>query len=212
VTGDRPGDGRTGVTVTGRGRAAGVPDVVHLALGSEATAASVGDALDAATRAQHGMRTALLSGGVAERDLSTSDTALYADRGSHGSGPMRFTARLGLGAVVRDPARAGTRVQAALAAGGQAARLRGLSFSHSDPSALAAAARDAAFADARARAEQYAALAGQALGPVLEVVEGDGGGYRPMGVGMARTAALEMAVDPGEQDVEAAVTVTWSWA
>ncbi len=44
------------------------------------------------------------------------------------------------------------------------------------PPGSSAQARDAAYADARAKAEQYAGLAGQALGEVRHVVEAEIGG------------------------------------
>ena len=47
-----------------------------------------------------------------------------------------------------------------------------------------------AYADARAKAEQYAGLAGQALGEVRHVVEAEiGGGVAPRGKAMAMAAA-----------------------
>ena len=56
-----------------------------------------------------------------------------------------------------------------MAVGGDAARVHGLEFVVGDRATVAAAAREAAWRDAEARAGQYATLAGAALGPVLEV-------------------------------------------
>ena len=75
-----------------------------------------------------------------------------------------------------DLSRVGSLLVAAIDAGGDGARIDGISFSHRDAAALEREARDAAFADARAKAEQYAGLAGQALGEVRHVVEGGGDG------------------------------------
>ena len=74
------------------------------------------------------------------------------------------------------------------------------------------AAREAAFADARAEAEHLAALGGAALGEVVSVVEGGGAAQplepRPQ---MAMAAAdSEMAFEPGETGPRrTSVTVTW---
>jgi hypothetical protein len=67
-----------------------------------------------------------------------------------------------------------------------------------------AGAREAAFADARARAEQYATLAGRALGDVLDIREDDGepGGDVHEGSGDAER----------EREARAAVTVRWAFA
>ncbi|TGJ97858.1 SIMPL domain-containing protein, partial [Actinotalea fermentans ATCC 43279 = JCM 9966 = DSM 3133] len=77
----------------------------------------------------------------------------------------------------------------------------------------AVAAREGAFADARARAVQYAALAGRTLGPVVEVSE-QGGGSAPMPRAMSVEVGSfdAMAVDPGHERVDASVTVRWAWA
>jgi uncharacterized protein YggE len=98
---------------------------------------------------------------------------------------------------------------AAVAAGGDGARVHGLGFVVGDPAAVAAAAREAAWRDAFARAEQYADLAGATLGPVLQIKEAPPAApdARPMRM-MAAEAAP--STEPGETTVRAAVTVTWS--
>ena len=94
---------------------------------------------------------------------------------------------------------------------GETARLSGLFFEHSDPSGLLSAAREAAFADALAKAQQFAELAGRELGAVVSVDDTAGGGPIPL----PRMAAMPMAefnVEGGQQQVSATVVVRWSWA
>jgi uncharacterized protein YggE len=100
---------------------------------------------------------------------------------------------------------------AAVAVGGDAARVHGLGFVVGDPATVAAAARDAAWRDALARAEQYARLAGAALGPVLEIREAPPPppDARPMRL-LAAEAPPGPATEPGEATVWAAVSVTWA--
>jgi hypothetical protein len=146
------------------------------------------------------MREALTSAGVQATDLRTTDTSVHVDHGSGGR-PQGYVARLGLSATVRDVGAAGTVVQEALARGGETARLSGMSFSHSDPSGLLAAAREAAFADARAKAETYATLSGRALGEV-SAVEETGGGAVPLPRSMTMAAPVaDFAVEGGLQEV-----------
>jgi uncharacterized protein YggE len=72
----------------------------------------------------------------------------------------------------------------------------------------AAAARDAAWADAHARATHYAALAGRVLGPVLQVTEAPvPGGPVPRAASLAVKRA---DVEPGTQTVRVTVSVRWS--
>jgi uncharacterized protein YggE len=158
------------------------------------------------------MRSALLEHGVEAKDLRSSDASVHPDHDRSG-GPRGYRARIGLTATLRQVDVSGEIAQAALAAGGKAARLDGLSFAHSDPAGLQRAAREAAFADARASAEQLAQLAGQELGVTEEITEGGGGvpgGPRPM---LARAMAEDsLAFDAGEQEVAVSVTVRWAWA
>lgn len=198
--------------MTGTGSASAPPDVVVLSLGVEATASSVESVLARATEAQAALRRALLDGGVAETDLRSGQTSLWTDNGPQGAGPVRHTARLGTLATVRVVADAGRVLASALAAAGDAARMDGMTFSHSDPAALADAARDEAFADAARKARRLAAQAGRGLGEVLWVEEGSRPpAPRPMGAARMMAAAAEVAVDPGQQEVAAAVTVCWAW-
>lgn len=195
-----------GITVTGTGRACAPPDVVVLRLAAEASGPAVSGALAAAGAGLSAARDALVAGGVATTDLRTTETALWSD----GAQTPRHTARLGLAATVRDLDDAESLLAAALAAAGDTARLVGVGFEHSDPTALEGMARGAAFADALARARDYARLAHRALGPVVAVVEG--GARAPVPV--ARALAVEAAGLPlhgGDQEVAVSVTVTWSW-
>jgi uncharacterized protein len=203
-----------GVAVIGAGTAAAPPDVVRIDLAAEAAADSVHDALTQATAGLARIRSVLADAGVPSEDLRTTDTAVHIDHGPRGEGPQRYVVRLGLSAVVRDLDRAGSIVQNALAEAGDTARLSGLSFSHSDPSGLLAAAREAAFADALGKAQQYAALAGRELGSVLAVDDTGGGGPVPMPRRMAAVnlAAAEFDVEGGQQDVSVRIEVRWNWA
>jgi uncharacterized protein len=200
-----------GVTVVGTGRAGAPPDVIRIDLAAEASAVAVQSALADATAGLASMRETLTSAGVQATDLRTTDTSVHVDHGSGGR-PQGYVARLGLSATVRDVGAAGTVVQEALARGGETARLSGLTFSHSDPSGLLAAAREAAFADATAKAETYAALSGRALGEV-SAVEETGGGAVPLPRSMAMAAPVaDFAVEGGLQEVSVSVVVRWSWA
>jgi len=212
---ERPRGPRRSVTVTGAGAAGGVPDVVVAELGAEAVASDVQAALDAATTGLAALRTSLASAGVDDADVRTAQTTTWTERpapvpaGPRGQADVasRTTARTTLRVVLRDVERAGVVVRDALAAAGPVARLESLTTALSDVAALAEQAREAAFTDARARAEQYARLAGKALGDVLDVREEGGAGAPAPG---AFKAAAALVVEPGQQEVRASVTVRWS--
>ena len=86
----------------------------------------------------------------------------------------------------------------------------GPSLSRSDQSELYRNALKAAVADARASAQVLAAASKLALGRITAVVEGGGG---PQPVPFAAEKAMDAGstpVEPGTQQVKAAVTITFS--
>jgi uncharacterized protein YggE len=124
-----------------------------------------------------------------------------------------YTAHHALRLVVRDRERVGDVIGAMAGAAGDAFGLDAVTLEVADPAPLLVRAREAAFEDARSRADQYASLAGRALGPVLRVTEG--GGLEPPVPRFAR-AAMDVAgglpVEAGESSVTATVTVRFGLA
>lgn len=200
------------VTVTGRGRATAAYDEATLRLAATARAANPSDATARATYCMSVMREAVLAGGVAADKLTTTHVSLNP---VHDPWPtvVAYEATLGLSVLLADLQRVGSLLVAAIDAGGDGARVDGISFSHHDPAALQREARDSAYADARAKAEQYAGLAGQALGEVRHIAEAGGTSGVPLGKMMAMAdagAAGAMPIDAGEGTVEAVLTVEWA--
>jgi uncharacterized protein YggE len=201
------------VTVAGSGAATAVPDTALLQLGVESRGSTPAEALDACGRALDQILAALDAEGVEPARRATSGLELHEDWETRqpGRGPVAYLAGVRLTVRLDRPARAGQVAAAAVAAAGDGARVHGLELVVGDPAAVAAAARDAAWRDALARAGQYAALAGSALGPVLEIKDAPPPppDARPMRL-LAADAAGGPAVEPGETTVWAAVTVTWA--
>ena len=198
------------VTVTGHGRVTAAYDEATLRLAASARATNPSDATARATYAMSSMRDAVLSGGVDPGDLTTTNVSLNP---VHDPWPtvVAYEASLGLAVRLPDLTRVGSLLVAAIDAGGDGARIDGIAFSHHDATALERSARDAAFADARSKAEQYAGLAGQALGEVRHVVEGGADGPVALRKGvMAVAASSPVPIDAGEGTVVADVSVTWA--
>ena len=202
--------GRT-VTVTGRGRASAPYDEATLRLAASARAANPSDATARATYSMAAMREAVLAAGAEAERLTTTHVSLNP---VHDPWPkvVGYEATLGLSVGLSDLARVGSLLVAAIDAGGDGARVDGIGFSHADPAALERTARDAAYADARDKAEQYAALAGQRLGDVKQIAEAGIGGPVPIGKRMMAMsdAAGAPPVDGGEGSVDAVLTVSWA--
>jgi uncharacterized protein len=205
-------DATATVTVAAAGAATTVPDTALLTLGVETRGTTPVEALDGCRDGLHRVQAALDAEGVDRARRTTSGLELHEDWESRqpGQGPVRFLASARLTVRLAPPVHAGQAAAAAVAAGGDAARLHGLGFVVGDPAAVAAAAREAAWRDAVARAEQYARLSGRSLGPVLRIEETPPPPEaRPMRL-LATEAPAGPATEPGETTVWATVTVTWA--
>ena len=198
-----------GVTVTGVGQASAPPDVMRIFLAAEFAATTVAAALAGASEALSRIRQALLDRGVPPKDLGSSNMALHPEYGERG-GIQGYVARLGLQAALRELDGAGEVLADAVTAGGDAVRLDGMVFEVADQNGLRAAARSAAWDNARAAAEQYAELAGRSLGPVVAAAEG-GGEIGPLRARLAMAAHEQAAVpvEPGTSTVTVQVQARW---
>ncbi len=197
------------VTTTGYGEASGPYDRATLVLAVAARAASPGDATTRAGYAVSQVRQAVLARGVREHALTTGAVTLSP---VHDPWPtvVSYEASFGLRLELDDVEGVGSLLVAAVDAGGDAARVDGVRFGHREPHTLARLARDRAYADALVRAQQYAGLAGQALGEVRRVVEGAASLGGPVRMAAMAVEQEAVPVDGGEGSVRATVTVTWA--
>lgn len=197
------------VEVVGSGTAHAVPDVVVLDARVQCEAVDVAGALAAATERVTAALEAASGHGVAVADRRTTGLGISTRWDRDGRGVVGYTAFQSVRLLVRDRDQVGVLITALARAAGDAFGLDGVTLEVSDPAPLLERARTAAFEDARAKAEQYAALAARPLGPVLRVTE-ESDRAMPMPRFAAR-AAMEvgggMPVEAGESAVSATVTV-----
>lgn len=199
--------GKRTISVVGTGTAAVTPDVVRLDLRIGHEAADVAAALAGASEGLTAAGRIVREQGVADADIRTlgADIQQRFDREGQPSG---FTAQQRLRVTVRDVPSVGAVLEATAAELGNALLVDQVALDVADRSEGLARARDAAFADARAKAEQYAALAAASLGAVLEVAES---GAAPVGrpARAMREMAMAMPVETGDQELGASVLVRW---
>jgi uncharacterized protein YggE len=210
----RPGPARgsspdsRSVTVAGTAGVDAVPNRAGLVVGMSSDAATARAALAANAEKAARVIAALRSAGAAKQDLQTADVSVsprWNDRGEQDG----FTAHSSLQVKVRAVAQAGSILDAAVAAG--ATETSGPSFDRADRAELYRNALKAAFADARAKAATLAGEAGASLGQVLRIEESPA----PSAPVPVYAAALERSptpVEPGTQNVQATVRVTFSLA
>jgi len=198
-----------GVTVTGTTSVASVPNRASFSFGVSTTAATARQAATANAEKAQDVIAALLAAGVAQADLQSQDVSVQASWSDQGR-TDGFTAHNSVLAKVRNVARAGSIVDAAVAAG--ATETSGPSFDRSDRDELYRNALRRAFADARAKAQALAGEADVGLGRALSIEES---GAPQMPVPYEGALALDAAktpVEPGTQEVQATVTVTFALA
>jgi uncharacterized protein YggE len=111
--------------------------------------------------------------------------------------------------------RAGGAITAAVRTGGNAVRVGDIRLLVGDREGVLERARDAAVAEATAKAEQYAEATGQTLGAVLSLREVRAGSARPAyPVAYQALRAADVAKVPikaGEDQVRVTVRVVWSF-
>jgi uncharacterized protein YggE len=198
-----------GVTVTGTGTASAVPDVAEWSFGVEAEGATASEALAAGSGTMERVLEALRDEGLDKDDLRSEHVSVYPRVGDDGRSIIGYTASNTVHATVRGLDRAGEVVDAAVAAG--ANQVYGPSLRLSDAKAQYRAAVDAAFDDARARAEAIARKAGVTLGAPVAIVEGGGAPPVPFAErAVADAAGVDVPIEPGRQDVTATLTVTFA--
>ena len=212
---------RRTLTLTGSGEASAVPDRMTFRLSVSRTRDQLDLALADASRTMRRVLGALKEHGVAREDVQTtglSMTPVYSY--PEDSDPVligyRVTQRVRV--AVPELRNGGRAVTAAVEAGGNGVRARGIRLEVGDPEAVLARARDAAVAAATRKAEEYAAATGQDLGPVLtlrEVTPRAPSDRVSAGYGLdlfeARRSA-DLPVRAGEDELSVTVSVVWEFA
>jgi len=164
-----------GIWVTGTGEVSAVPDTVSLRLGIEATEVSVTQAQTQAAEAMNEVMAALTSNGVAEKDIQTQYFSIRQvtrwDREKEEDIVIGYRVTNRVTAHIRDIDKVGSIIDAVAEVGGDLTRIDSISFSIDDPSAYYEKAREEAIADATAKAEHLASLAGVKLGKPTYISE-----------------------------------------
>ncbi|WP_433660087.1 SIMPL domain-containing protein [Nocardia sp. CA-128927] len=201
------------VTVVGSGQVRGAPDILNADIGVEVTADNVSAAITRANDRAKTMTDAIVGAGATKEDIRTTDVSIqpqYAGGTDGGNAVIGYRASNSVRVVVRNLSKASAVLDSAIKAGGNETRLRSVSFAIDDNSQLLADARARAFADAKARAEQYAVLAGVKLTKVITITEANSSGGDDNSKLSARDAAPQsVPLEPGTQTVTFTVKVTW---
>ena len=202
-----------GITVSGEGRVSGVPDTLTLNIGISLQRDTVSQATDDAARLATGLIDALKGEGIDEADIQTANYSIYPlyDYQNDSRRLLGYQVSNDVRVKIRELDRAGEIIDAATAQGGNEVVVQGLSFSLEGNELLVIAAREAAWNDARGKAEQLARLAGVTLGTPTAISESFATPPPIERYAYAADAAggVSTPIQPGELDVSVTVQVTF---
>ena len=203
-----------GISVSGEGSVTVAPDVAVISIGVEVTRETVEAARNEAAAANLAIRDALAENGVEERDIATAFFRIspqYNFEQRRNPEIVGFTVSNQLTVKVRNLDSVSEVLDDAIKAGGDLVRVNSISFTVDEPEQYFDEAREHAMADAKARAEQLASLAGVSLGAPRTISESRGGGG-PVPVARFEAFAVDQAatvISPGESEIFISVFIVY---
>jgi uncharacterized protein len=197
------------ITVTGVGNVTGTPNQLVLSMGVQVNGGTVGSALGQANQAVRQVTSALRQRGVAAADIQTSGLNIYPNYQGNSQVPVSYAVTESLTATLNDLSSAGSQIQAAVHAGGNAVTVDGVSLNLTDTGKLLAAARASAVKDAKAKASQFAKALGEPLGQVVSITPDDVSTPVFDNAMAATPKASSVPVSPGTQQVSVSITVVY---
>jgi len=206
-----------GITVSGAGEANAAPDMVEIDVGVSVLADTVESATQTAAERAEAVSSALTAGGIAAEDMATTEYSIRPEYDYSSNKPRLLGYRVSntVRAKLLDITSTGPLLDSIASAGGDETRVNGLSFGVADETSLLARAREAAWADAKSKAEQLAGLAGHTLGKAVAINETVQGPVVPMprmlAADMAMTERASTPIQPGTSSVTVTLQVEFGF-
>ncbi|TZG28662.1 SIMPL domain-containing protein [Sphingomonas montanisoli] len=202
----------TRLDIVATGEVSATPDLASIGAGVVTQAPTAAAAMAENAQRMAATVAALKKAGVADRDIQTSSIGLQPQYKYADNQPPVITgyqASNQLTIRFRDVKRAGTILDALVAAG--ANQINGPNLSVDHPEALIDQARVKAIAQAKARAELYAKAAGLGVKRIVSISEGSFEPTpRPMPMmAMRAEKAADTSIEPGQQSLSISISVTF---
>lgn len=207
------GNGAQTLTVRGTGLVTTTPDVLRVSFGVHTTASSASGALGADNAAATAVLKALAAGGVAKKDVQTTGLSMQERYASTGTVITGYAVDNTVVAKIRRLSTAGTVIDAAVAAGGDASRINSLSFASLNQRHAQDQARSQAVHQAVAHAKSMAAAAGEHLGAICSLKDDTGTSGTPVRFHYPAAGAVAQPAVPisrGTEQVRAHVTIVYA--
>jgi uncharacterized protein len=201
------------IAVSGDGTANAVPDVIKIDVGVEVVNASLSEARAEAADKMGKVVQKMKDLGIAEKDIQTIDFHIYPQY-DQANPPKIVGFNVGniVRATIRDINKASDIIDQVVAVG--ATTINSINFTIDNDKPVVAIARENAIADAKAKAEQLAKLAGVTLGPVISISESVGAvppiPYAQRDMAQGAASAPSTPVQAGQLEVQDTVSVVYS--
>ena len=207
------------LTMVGSGEATTVPDQLAFDLEVGVMRPDLDTALSDVSGVMNRVLSSLEGLGVAKGDVQTTGLSMYPVYDYHQYSPptirgYRVTQRASV--LVEELKQGGRVVSTAVDTGGNAVRVSNIRLRVGDPDAAMRKARDEAVAEARGKAEQYAAAADQDLGNVVTLREVSAprrsdvvNGYEVQNMRGVMDAAKPLPIRTGKDTMKVTVRVVW---
>jgi uncharacterized protein len=199
------------ITVSGAGVAGGTPDVAEITVGVSATRKAVKEARAEAAAAMAAVIAAVKALGVADKDVQTQNLSLSPSYDYSGSTPRLtgYQFSNSIRVIVRELEKLSAVIDQAASVGATA--IQSVEFRIDNPKRLETEARKLAMADARAKADALAALAGVRIVGVASISESGDVPMppRPMMESFAAKRDMATPVEAGSTEISVGVTVAY---
>jgi uncharacterized protein len=201
------------ITISGQGEVRAVPDLAVVSIGVTTQGQSAREALDGNTKSMNALFDMLKKAGIDARDIATSNFSVGPrfDYGNNTQPPKvaGYDVNNMVSVTVRKIDDLGELLDVAVSSGSNT--INGISFSVSKPDDMLNDARKAAVADARRKAELYAAAGSFQLGNIVNLTEGVN--MPPPMPYMTKAAraddAAAVPIAQGEQSLTVDVSITY---
>jgi uncharacterized protein len=202
------------ISISGHGEVRVVPDLAVVSIGVTTQANTAREALDGNTKSMKLLLDTLKKAGIETRDMATSNFSVgpRLDYGNNTGQPAKvvgYDVNNMVTITVRKIDDLGELLDVAVSTGSNT--INGISFSVSKPDAMLTEARKEAVADARSKAETYAAAGGFKLGNIITINEGTA--YQPPVTYAAKAdraaSADAVPIAQGEQALSVDVSITY---
>lgn len=198
------------ITVSGTGTVTGTPNQLMLSMGVQVNGGSVSSALAQANQAVSSVTAALRQRGVTAADIQTSGLSIYPNYQGTSQVPVGYGVSESLTATLNDLSVAGSQIEAAVHAGGNATTVDDVSLNLADDGSLLASARANAIKDAHAKAAEFAKALGVRLGQVISVSSADQSTPIMFAPQASAAKGSSVPISPGSQQVTESVTVVYA--